>query len=299
MFVVLGASGHTGEVVAKSLLAHGQKVRVAGRSAEHLQPLAALGAEIAVVDAANASGLGNAFKGAEAAYVLIPPNVSINDVRAYQERVSDAITAAVRTAGVMHVIALSSLGADKASGTGPVVGLHNLEQKLNAIDGVHLLHLRAGYFIENTLPQVRVIRAMGSVVGPIHPTLKLPMIATRDIGSAAADALLRREFRGKQTRELLGQRDVDYTEATAIIGKAIGEPSLGYVQATDEQLRPALIQMGMSANFVDLLLEMARALNSGSMKALEARSPANTTPTSFETFVNEQFVPAYRQQMAA
>ena len=299
MFVILGASGHTGHVVARNLLARGQNVRVVGRSTEHLQSLAQQGAEIASADATDARALINAFKGAEAAYVMIPPNVSASDVRAFQDRVSEAIAAAVRTTGVKHVVALSSIGADKSSGTGPVVGLHNLEQKLNVIPGVHVLHLRAGYFMENTLPQVGVIRALGSVAGPLRPTLKLPLIATSDIGNAAADALLRRDFRGKQTRELQGQRDLDYVEIASIIGKAIGKPSLGYVHAPDEQLRPAFVQMGMSPNFVELLLEMAGALNSGHMKAIETRSAENTTPTSYETFVNDLIVPAYRQQMAA
>jgi len=299
MFVILGASGHTGHVVARNLLARGQKVRAVGRSAEHLQSLASQGAEIFSADATDARALSNAFKDAEAAYVLIPPNISAGDVRAFQDRVSDAIPSAVRAAGTKHVVALSSIGADKSSGTGPVVGLHHLEQKLNAIPGAHVLHLRAGYFMENTLPQVGVIRSLGSVAGPLSPALKLPMIATRDIGNAAADALLRRDFRGKQTRELQGQRDLDYTEITSIIGKAIGKPSLGYIHAPDEQLRPAFAQMGMSPSFVGLLLEMAGALNSGHMKALAARTAENTTPTSYETFVNEQFVPAYQQQMAA
>jgi len=299
MFVVLGASGHTGAVVANTLLTRGQQVRVVGRSAEHLQSLAQRGAEVFTADITDSAALTNAFKGAEAAYVLIPPNVSTNDVRAFQQRVSDAIAAAVRAAGIKHVVSLSSVGADKSSGTGPVVGLHSLEQKLNAIDGVNVLHLRAGYFMENTLPQAGVIRAMGNVVGPIHPALKLSMIATRDIGNAAAEALLSRDFRGKQTRELLGQRDIDYTEVARIIGSAVGKPSLGYIQAPDDQLRPAFQQMGMSANFVGLLLEMAGALNSGYMKALEPRSPKNTTPTSYETFVNEEFVPAYQRQKAA
>lgn len=299
MFVVLGASGHTGEVVATSLLARGQKVRVVGRNAEHLKSLGQLGAEVLTADATDAATLTNAFKGAEAAYVLIPPNITADDVRAFQERISDAISAAVRSSGIKHIVALSSVGADKASGTGPVVGLHKLEQKLNAIDGLNVLHLRPGYFMENTLPQIGVIRGLGSIVGPIHPTLKLPMIATRDIGNAAADALVRHDFRGKQTRELQGPRDLDYTEVARIIGKAIGKPSLGYVQAPDDQLRPALQQMGMSANMASLLLEMAGSLNSGYMKALESRSPENTTPTSFETFVKDEFLPAYQQQKAA
>lgn len=299
MIVVLGASGHTGNIVAQTLLARGQKVRAVARNADHLKSLASLGAEVVSADATDATALTNAFKGAEAAYVLIPPNVSATDGRAYQERVSDAIATAVRTSGVKHVVVLSSIGADKPSGTGPVVGLHNLEQKLNAIDGVNVLYLRAGYFMENTLPQINAIRAMGNAVTPVLPTLKLTMIATRDIGSAAAEALLRRDFHGKQTRELQGQRDLDYTEAASIIGKAIGKPSLGYVQASDDQFRPALAQMGISPNFIDLLLEMIHAMNSGHMKPLEPRTAANTTPTSFETFVNEVFVPAYQQQKAA
>jgi len=299
MFVVLGASGHTGAVVANALLDRGQQVRVVSRNAEHLHSLAQRGAEPVAADATNPTAFNNAFKGAEAAYVLIPPNISTNDVRAFQERVSDAIAAAVRAAGIKSVVALSSVGADKSSGTGPVVGLHNLEQKLNAIDGLNVLHLRAGYFMENTLPQVSVIRMLGSMAGPVAPTLKLPMIATRDIGTFAADALLRREFRGKQARELLGQRDLDYTEAARIIGNAIGKPSLSYVHAPDDQLRPALQQMGMSPNMADLLLEMAHALNSGYMKALEPRTPENTSPTTFETFVEDELVPAYQQQAAA
>ena len=299
MFVVLGASGHTGHVVASNLLARGQKVRVVGRSADRLKSLAAKGAEISVADATDAPALTKALKGADAAYVLIPPELTGSNYRAFQDRVSDAIAASVENAGVKNVVSLSSIGADKSSGTGPVVGLYNLEQKLNQIDGANVLHLRAGYFMENTLPQVAVIRMMGSMAGPIRPDLRLPMIATRDIGDAAADALVRQEFRGKQTKELLGQRDIDYLEVASIIGKAIGKPSLGYVQAPDEQLRMAMVQMGMSANFVGLILEMAGALNSGYMKALEPRTSANTTPTSFETFVEEEFAPAYREQAAA
>jgi uncharacterized protein YbjT (DUF2867 family) len=299
MYVVLGASGNTGHVVAKNLLARGQKVRIVGRNSARLQPLAAEGAEVFIGDLTDAQALTKALTGAESAYVVIPPNLTSSDVRAFQERVSDAIAAAVRKAGVKHVVSLSSIGADKASGTGPVVGLHNLEQKLNRIDGANVLHLRAGYFMENTLPQVGAIRMTGSVVGPLRPDLKLPMIATRDIGAAATDALLRLAFRGKQTQELLGQRDLDYTEAASIIGNGIGKPGLGYIQMPDDQARAALVQMGMSEDFVRLLLEMAGALNSGNMRALEPRAARNSTPTSYETFVAEEFVPAYRQQAAA
>jgi uncharacterized protein YbjT (DUF2867 family) len=299
MYVVLGASGHTGKVVANHLLNAGQKVRVVSRKAEHVQSLINQGAELAAAEVTDKPSLTSAFKGADAAYVLLPPDMASNDYRGRQDRIVDAVASAIKDAGVKHVVVLSSIGADKPTGTGPIVGLYNLEQKLNRIDGLNALYLRAGYFMENTLPQVMVIRRMGSVAGPIHPDLKLPMIATRDIGKAAADALLKQDFHGKELRHLLGQRDLDYVEAASIIGKAIGKPSLNYVQAPDEQLRPALQQMGMSANMAGLLLEMAGAMNSGYVKPSEPRSSANTTATSFETFAAEQFAPAYQQQPAA
>ena len=154
MYVVLGASGNTGKVVAQNLLAHQQKVRVVGRNAAHLQPHAAQGAEIFVGDVTDATALTKAFHHADSAYVMIPPNPTSNDPLAYEERASDAIAAAVKNTGIKNVVSLSSFGADKASGTGPVAGLHNLEQKLNQIDSANVLHLRAGYFMENTLPQV-------------------------------------------------------------------------------------------------------------------------------------------------
>jgi hypothetical protein len=57
--------------------------------------------------------------------------------------------------------------------------------------------------------------------------------------------------------------------------------------------------MGMSKEFATSLLEMAATLNSGRMHALEPRTPQNTTPTSYENFVNEVFLQAYQQQVAA
>ncbi len=299
MFVVMGASGNTGHVVANNLLAQGQKVRVVGRNSAHLQPLASKGAEPFIADATDASALAKAFHRADAAYVMIPPNIASQDPLGYSGRVSDAIVAALQKAGTKNVVALSSVGAELPSGNGPVAGLHNLEQRLNQISGANVLYLRAGYFMENTLPQVNPIRQMGSSIGPLRADLKVPMIATRDIGSAAAEILLNPTIRGKQTRELLGQRDISYSEVAVAIGKALGKPDLKYVQVADDQFRAALVQMGMSEPMAKLLLEMTNALNAGTMRALESRTQQNTTPTAYETFVAEVFVPAYQQQKVA
>jgi len=294
MYVITGATGHTGRIVARTLLGLGQKVRAIGRSADRLESLSAEGAEPFVCDITDAATLTKAFSGAKAVYAMVPPSMTSQNYRADQDRASNAIAEAVEKARVEYVVSLSSVGADKAQGTGPVAGLHYLEQKLNRIPDLNALHLRPGYFMENTLAQVGIIQTMGITAGPVLNDLALPMIATTDIGAAAAKALLNLDFTDKQTRELLGQRDLSYDDATRIIGKAIGKPDLKYVQLPDEQVRGAFLQARMSENVADLILEMSAALNSGYMEPLEERTAENTTPTSFETFVAEEFLPLYR-----
>lgn len=299
MYIVTGATGNTGKVVAKTLLGRGARVRVIGRDADRLQALVAQGAESFVTSLTEVSSLAEAFAGAKAAYLMLPPNFATPDYRSFQDRVTETLAAALRSSGISHVVTLSSIGTDKPDRTGPVLGLRYLEQQLNYINGLHVLHLRAGYFMENTLAQVGVIQKMGLSLGPLHPDLKLPMIATRDIGALAADALLRQDFEQKQTRELLGQRDISMREVAEIIGKAIGNPSLRYIQAPEGQTREALIQLGLSSDMANLILEMSAALNSGYMRALEPRSSQNTTPTSYEEFVMEEFKPRYEGKSAA
>ena len=299
MYVILGATGNTGSVAAQRLLDRGQKVRVVGRDGKRLAPFASRGAAAFPANVLDTDAMSRAFAGADGVYVLIPPAMSIEDFGAYQDEVTESIAKALGKAGVTHAVTLSSVGADKPDKTGPVVGLHKMEKRLGQIKGLNALHLRAGYFMENTLAQIGVIRSLGMMAGPVRADVLLPMIATRDIGVAAAEALLRLDFKGQQTQELLGPRDVAYAEAAKIIGAAIGKPGLAYVQLPDEQVIQAMMGMGMSKNMAVLLCEMSAAINSGYMKALEPRSEKNTTPTTFETFVQEVFLPAFKGQAAS
>jgi uncharacterized protein YbjT (DUF2867 family) len=289
VYAVTGATGHTGSIVADALLAAGKKVRVIGRDAKRLERFTHKGAEAFVADATDAAAITNAFSGAEAAYLMIPP---------FEARVGDSLVSAVKKNTPKHVVVLSSYGADKPDKTGPILGLRNLERKLESIAGLNALFLRPGYFMENLLSQIWAINSLGFMAGPVRADLPLPMIATHDVGAVAAEALLKSNFEGRKFRELQGPRDVTYTEAAALIGGAIGKPGLIYQQLPAAQLRPAFQQLGMSPNQADLLLEMAEALNANYMRMLEPRSSANTTPTTIETFIVETFVPAYRAKAA-
>jgi len=293
MYVVTGATGNNGHVVAVNLLAKGKKVRALGRSEERLQVLKDKGAEAVVCNLADPVALAKAFAGAEGVFLMIPPDMGAPDYRAHQDRISDAYAKALAEAHVKHAVVLSSVGADKASGTGPVVGVHVLEEKLAKIPGLNVLSLRAGYFMENTLAQIGIIKSMGVIAGTLRPELEVPMIATRDIGAFAAERLSRLDFSGQQTQELLGQRDLSMAEVAGIVGRAVGRPHLTYARISNGEFLAALKQMGASESIAALMAEMTDALNAGHMTALEKRSPENSTPTSFEAFVKEEFVPRF------
>ena len=298
MYVVIGATGNTGSIVANKLANQGKNVRVVGRNAEHLAQFKK--AEPFVGDVTDKGAMAKALQGAQAVYLMMPPNATIPDYKAYQQQVIESLGAAVEKNGVKFAVVLSSVGADKPEKSGPVLGLRNLEARLNRISGLNVLHLRAAYFMENTLGQADAIRAMGSAAGPLRPELKIPMIATRDIGAFAADALSRLEFAGQQVQELHGQRDLSFGEITSILGKAIGKRDLNYVTLTRDQFRDTLIkQVGMSQSVANLLAEMAESLDSGYIRPLEARTARSTTPTSYETFVQEEWLPKYQEKRAA
>jgi uncharacterized protein YbjT (DUF2867 family) len=291
MYVILGASGNTGSIIANYLLLKGKKVRVVGRDAGRLQNFVDKGAEAFTADLSDVAALKSALSGAHAAYVMLPPAKSRED----QEQDSTAIAQAVRESVVRYAVHLSSYGAQVPEGTGPVAGLHSSEQKLNAISGLNVLHLRAAYFMENNLKAIGMIHGMGLLGNALRPDVKLPMIATRDVGDYAAERLVRLDFSGKQTRELLGERDLSMTEATAAIASGIGKPDLGYKQFPYDQVEQVLRQMSIPPKGAAMYIEMYKAINTGVLIPLERRSPENTTPTSFENFVQDVFAAAYQQ----
>ena len=152
--------------------------------------------------------------------------------------------------------------------------------------------------MENNLAAIGMIQGMGIFGHALLPDLKLPMIATRDVGDYAARHLLDLDFSGKQTRELLGERDLSMAEATTIIARGIGKPDLRYEQFPYDQVQQGLEEMGMPPKKATVYIEMFKAINAGVLAPQEPRSPQNSTPTSFEQFVQDLFAPAYQGNAA-
>lgn len=299
MIVITGATGNTGSVAADSLLAKGEKIRVLGRDASKLERFTSKGAEPFIANSESADEMVRAFEGAEAVYLVIPSQgLYSDDVRAYQERVSDAYAAAVQKSGVKFAVTLSSVGAQHAEKTGLIVSLHNMEQKLNAVSSLNVLHLRPASFMENLLMSIEGIRMMNALPGPAPADVPSPMIAARDIGNYAASRLASRDFSGHSMQELLGPRNVTMRDCAGIIGRAIGKPNLAYVQMPLMLLESALKSMGLPKSSTALVIEMWKSANAGLLSPQEPRSEKNTTPTTLDQFAEEVFAPQFQRRAA-
>lgn len=295
MYAITGATGNTGRRIAEALLAAGEKVRVIGRNPTNLQPLVEQGAEPFVGSLEDPDATRRAFEGARGVYAMIPPNYRAETFRAYQNHVADSMARAIEQSSVTHVVALSSLGANHAESVGPICGLHDLEQRLNAVPDVNVLHLRPTFFMENFLFQIEIIKKTGAAGSPLEENVRLPMIALRDIAAVAVDRLTKLDFTGKSYQELLGQRDLSMPQAIAVLGKAIGRDNLAYVQFAYDDFARGMINAGFSADAAARMMELYRALNEGLVKPSAPRSPETSTPTSIEQFA-QIFAAVYNQQ---
>lgn len=289
MYVLLGSNGQITSQLARRLLAAGHPVRVVGRSATSLAPLAEAGAQVVVGDPADPARLVQAFTGATAAFTMIPPCYAAPVMRVAQDRIGESIARALSQVPVPRVVNLSSIGAELARGTGPIEALHAQEQRLDALPGIDLLHLRPGSFMENLLPAVQEIEATGTLPGLEAAEAPIPMVATRDIVTVAARELTQPSRRGVVL--LQAPRPVSMNEAAAAFGSVLGRPDLRYTQVEPSAMKAVLLAQGLSADAADQLDILARWLSTAALDSATA-GPRLTQPTTFEIFARESLAQA-------
>jgi uncharacterized protein YbjT (DUF2867 family) len=297
MYIILGATGNIGKKIVETLAAKGEKVRMVARSEDRLRPLVGKYAEAFAGDILDTEFLTRAFTGADAVFTLIPPNYKAGNFLSYADSAGESIARALQAAKITHVVNLSSVGGELPSGTGPIMGLHRQEERLNRITGLNVLHLRAAYFMENLLGGIELIKTKGVNGSAVRWDLRMPMIATRDIAAFAAERLMKRDNAGTSAVYLLGPRDLTLVEATMTIGMKIGLPNLQYVTFPYAEAEKGLIAAGLSPDMSRLYVEMSRAFNEGRITV--KREDGISTPTTLDEFCATVFVPAYTQRKAA
>ncbi|OKI07973.1 hypothetical protein A6A06_34435 [Streptomyces sp. CB02923] len=295
MFVITGAGGRTGRAAAEELLAAGHPVRVVGRSAARLRPLAERGADVREAAPTDPVALTEAFHGADGAYLVLQPNYLPDhpDFGAFQDRVGESLAEAVAASGVPRVVGLSSWGAQHSSGTGPVAGLHRFERRLASVPDIDVLWLRAGYFMENLLDHVTDVETRGRITTPLDPDLPLPFVATHDLGRRAAHELAAGGWHGTHVLELQGERDLSMREAAEMLAAASGRDALAYGRIDYERIsldsfHRHLRDGGVSENVARMMMEAAEAINTGRIRMEQPRTARTSTPTRLEEFLAAQ-----------
>jgi uncharacterized protein YbjT (DUF2867 family) len=279
-FVVVGATGRVGRVVASKLQSLGHQVRPVARS---------LGMSFERSDK-----LDEVFSGANGAYLMIPFDVAAPDLHRREDEIGDARGRAVAASGVPRVVLLSGLSAHlREAIVGSAKGAAMMEQRLNAMNIGELVHLRATFWMENLLQGVAQMANTGTFAGAFSGDKPMPMIAAKDVGVRAAEILVAKEV-GPRVQELHGARDYTMAEAVSILGASVGLRNARYIQLPYEEARAGMIGAGVSPSLADAVMQTARGFNEGRVWAREARSSQNTTETTLETFAAETFAPAYR-----
>src|SRR5580700_4965749 len=262
MFVVLGATGRTGKVVASTLLAQGKAVRAVVHDAAKGQAFKDNGAEVAVADAEDRAALERALRGAEGAYVLLPPALTSSQFRVDNDRRAKNIAAAIEAGGVGHVVLLSSIGAQQRDGTGTVLSLHDAEATIGGTLSSGrtraVTFLRPAYFIENWAMALQGV-AQGILPTFLRAERAIPMVATRDVGRAAA-RLLVDGGKGKRIINLAGPRDYSPADVARALGRVVGKPIVAQ-PFPDEAMAAAMQGAGMNPELSRLFQELTHGLN--------------------------------------
>lgn len=285
-YVITGSIGHISKPVVEGLIKAGKEVSVITSDAVKVAAIEALGANALVGSVLDQDFIKRAFKGANVVYTMIPPIWQTSDWRASQNAVGRAYTEALQGSTVKYVVNLSSIGVHLGNGVGPVDGVADFEKMLNGLTGVHVKHLRPGYFFYNFLTQIGLINHAGIVGGNFGlEGQKIPLAHTRDIAAVALEELLNVSFTGKSFRYILSDHRT-MQDVAHVLGQAIGK-NIPWVVFTDEQALKGALDAGVPASHAGPFIEMGVALRSGRMQEdLEKHAPS-PGPTKLEDFASE------------
>ena len=262
MFVVAGVTGHTGSVVAETLLARRQPVRVIVRAPDQGAVWRAKGAEVALASLEDPAALAQAFQGAQGAYLLVPPNYGAASYLEDREKVTDAMVKASKAAALTHVVFLSSVGAHLPAGTGPIRAVRYGEGRFSSAVPA-LTVLRPPSFFENWAPFLGAAKTQGILPSFLAPSRKIPMISTRDIGRIAADSLLA-PGPGRAVLELSGPKDYSPQDVASAAGRLLGRTvAVQHLPLTE--VVPTFTSFGFSEDTARLFEEMYAGFEAGTI----------------------------------
>lgn len=291
---VVGATGRIGARLTHTLLEQGHQVKALSRGGPGLDALVALGAEPVIGSFDLGTGdLATFFRDADAAFLMV--KTDWNDLHGHYPKVARRFVDALRGSSVKLAVSLSAIGSDVRGSTGHFGSFHHLDETLDTLAGIDLVHLRAGWFMENLHFWTGAIARHGRIGWSLDPGVKLPWVATGDIAGLAARELRHPTGEHRVVREV-GAEDLSMPEVAAIIAEEVGRPvTYRFVDRTREDIEAAYLRrFGTPERWLDDGQTLA-ALNDGRVRFHGHRDPL---PTTLRGFVRDAWMPGYRQELA-
>jgi uncharacterized protein YbjT (DUF2867 family) len=219
MYAITGITGKVGGALGNTLMAKGRSVRAVLRNPSKAEAWKARGCEIALAGMDEADQLRAAFDGAEGVFIL-PPS-EFDPAPGYPEarRVIDAVAAALAATKPEKILCLSTIGADAPHDN--LLTQRTLMEEAIAGIGLPVTLLRPAWFMENALWDVASARDEGVLHSFLQPADRhFPMVATQDVGSVAADLLMRED--GTGIVELEGPVRISPNDLAQAFASALG-----------------------------------------------------------------------------
>jgi uncharacterized protein YbjT (DUF2867 family) len=262
MYAVTGAFGQTGLALSQALLEAGHAIRmIVRRDDDQAADWRRKGAEVVVADLRSTVQMTKALRDVEAAYLMNPPAYFAPDLFEQARTTHSTLIEAANAARVPHIVALSSVGAQHASGTGNILTTHDFEMQLELYRGTAAI-LRAANFMENwawSMEPVKEKRILPSMFRPIGKAL--PMISVKDIGICAAKLLTERSSQ-RRIVELKGPKDYSPVDAAQALSQILGH-SIEPLEDKDEDWSATMLGIGFPQVTVKAFIEMFAGFNSG------------------------------------
>lgn len=294
---VVGATGRVGAKLTRNLLKAGHQVRALSRGGPALGALVELGAEPFLGSFDTGEGdLDQFFRGR----CRVPDGEDrLEQHRGHYPAVAKRFVDALEKSSVKLAVNLTAMGSDVKGKTGHFECFHDLDEKLNELGNIDLVHLRAAWFMDDVSAWTGPVAKYGRIAWFCKPDLKMPWVATDDIAWLAAKELTNPRGRHRVYLEV-GSEDVSMNELAETIGKKIGRPvDYRYIETTRKDVEAEfLARFGTLEKWQDDTLS-ADALNSGIVRFHGEHEYRPKLPTTMETFIGDVWKTRYLDAVKA
>ncbi|TAU57314.1 NmrA family NAD(P)-binding protein [Rhizobium ruizarguesonis] len=285
---VVGATGRIGAKLTENLLAKGHSVKVLSRGGPALDALVAKGAKPFLGSFDEGDGeLSRFFEDADAAFLMVKTLWAAEDFHGHYPAVALRFFDALRDSPVKLAVSLTAMGSEIGGNTGHFQGFHILDQFLNRLRDIKLVHLQGGWFMEDLSRWADAIAQYDRIGFTLAPDVKAPWVSIQDLADFAA-----KEFdTPSDQHRTVKQLGIDYTmpEIAAIVGRVLGqEVDYRFVDPSDHEVELVFRERFGSLDRWVYDKNTAAALNDGRVKFRDDRP---VLPTTMEAFVNDTLIP--------